>query len=122
LKEYQGIQKDQGVGGQTITILENGKTRPLRLKPSLGVYNHSPNGFNWGYEGSGPAQTALAILLDVTGDENIAVIFHQQFKREFVARWGAYWVITEGEIETWLSKQSVKTYSAYRLMYAVTLL
>ena len=39
----------------------NGK--PLALEPSLGVRNHSPTGFAWGYQGSGPAQLALAIML-----------------------------------------------------------
>ena len=29
------------------------------------VRNHSPDGFNWGYCGSGPAQLALAIVLIV---------------------------------------------------------
>ena len=27
------------------------------------AWNHSPDGFNWGYGGSGPAQLALAIML-----------------------------------------------------------
>lgn len=36
----------------------------VEIKParSQRVSNHSPDGFNWGYTGSGPAQTALAIL------------------------------------------------------------
>ncbi|MCU4744613.1 DUF6166 domain-containing protein [Natronoglomus mannanivorans] len=38
---------------------------------SLEVRNHGPTGFEWGYNGSGPAQLALAILLDYTDDENI---------------------------------------------------
>jgi hypothetical protein len=38
-----------------------------RLWPgrSQEVWNHSPDGFNWGYAGSGPAQLALAILLEL---------------------------------------------------------
>ena len=32
--------------------------------PSQAVRNHSPTGFAWGYGGSGPAQLALAILID----------------------------------------------------------
>lgn len=48
------------------------------------VYNHSPDGFNWGYHGSGPAQLALAILL------KYAPKHHQQyqaFKQDRVAMW-----------------------------------
>src|SRR5204863_5783137 len=35
----------------------------LRPGRSQRVINHSPDGFAWGYGGSGPAQLALAILL-----------------------------------------------------------
>lgn len=43
----------------------NGK----KLSPvkSQKVWNHSPDGFNWGYGGSGPAQLALAICLELYG-------------------------------------------------------
>ena|SRR3990167_5543552 len=33
------------------------------LLPRNDVRNHSPDGFTWGYGGSGPAQLALAMLL-----------------------------------------------------------
>jgi hypothetical protein len=48
------------------------------------VFNHSPDGFAWGYGGSGPAQLALAILLAAGLDEDQAVRLHQEFKWEFV--------------------------------------
>lgn len=35
--------------------------------PSQKIRNHSPDGFNWGYGGSGPSQLALAIVLKLTG-------------------------------------------------------
>lgn len=35
-------------------------SRPLSMR--LDLFNHSPTGFEWSYSGSGPAQTALAIL------------------------------------------------------------
>jgi hypothetical protein len=41
--------------------------RLLDPKPSQKLRNHSPDGFNWGYGGSGPAQLALAIMLDQFG-------------------------------------------------------
>jgi len=105
MKTYRGIQKDNGCGGQDIFVTENGKAKKLPLGPSLALRNHSPTGFNWGYSGSGPAQTALAILLDATGDEKMAQVHYQDFKFKVVAGWKAYWSISEGEIETWLSKQ-----------------
>ena len=47
---YQGWRDDKG-----ITVVVN--DRPLRH-----VAWHSPDGFEWGYAGSGPADLALSIL------------------------------------------------------------
>lgn len=60
----------------------------VHLSPTLSqkLWNHSPSGFCWGYEGSGPAQLSLALLLDVLGDKERAVRLHQRFKRRVVAR------------------------------------
>jgi hypothetical protein len=58
-------------------------SRPLPLR--LDLWNHSPTGFEFGCGGSGPAQLALAILADCCGDE-LAVTFHQLFKRAVIAR------------------------------------
>jgi hypothetical protein len=49
--------------------------------PSQKVWNHSPDGFNWGYGGSGPAQLALAIMLELTGKSD----GYQDFKFRFIA-------------------------------------
>ncbi len=49
--------------------------------PSQKVWNHSPDGFNWGYSGSGPAQLALAIVLKLTGKPDS----YQDFKFKFIA-------------------------------------
>jgi hypothetical protein len=72
----------------------------LQLAPSLELVNHSPDGFNWGYSGSGPAQLALALLLDVLEDGDKAVRLHQLFKERVVANWRQLedWMITENEI------------------------
>lgn len=74
----------------------------LSLIPSQRLYNHSPDGFQWGYGGSGPAQLALALLYDATGDRDIALGHHQQFKWDYVAGWGDEWQITTEEILAWL--------------------
>ena len=57
------------------------------LAPELSqkVYNHSPDGFNWGYGGSGPAQLALAILLEVV-DQETALKNYQDFKFDIIAK------------------------------------
>lgn len=75
---------------------------PLSPAPSQKLYNHSPDGFQWGYGGSGPAQLALALLLDATGDSDLSVSLHQHFKRQFVAGWREKWEITTEEIKRWV--------------------
>jgi hypothetical protein len=60
-REYQGvIHNDKSV----VTVRELPAGKPLRVSPRLDLCNHSPTGLSWGYGGSGPAQTALAILAD----------------------------------------------------------
>lgn len=43
--------------------------------------NHSPDGFNWGYGGSGPSQLALAVVLRITGKLD----GYQEFKWKYIA-------------------------------------
>ena len=43
--------------------------------------NHSPDGFNHGYSGSGPAQLALAVMLAITGKPD----GYQDFKFKVIA-------------------------------------
>ncbi|GAI22752.1 unnamed protein product, partial [marine sediment metagenome] len=50
--------------------------RELLPDASQKICDHSPDGFNWGYAGSGPAQLALAILLDVTEDQDFSLAHH----------------------------------------------
>lgn len=65
----------------------------------LEVRNHSPTGFAWGYGGSGPAQLALALLMDALSDQAMALSHYQEFKRDHVARWTNSWSITAEEIQ-----------------------
>jgi hypothetical protein len=76
-----------------------------RLLPeaSLKIRNHSPEGFNWGYRGSGPAQLALAILLDALGSPRMAEKIYQQFKNLVVSRWRDEWSIDSKAILDWIA-------------------
>ena len=75
---------------------------PLPLEPSLAVCRLSPSGFEWGFQGSGPAQLALALLLDHTGDPDLARSAYQQFY--FVARWrDQSWTLHPRDINSWLA-------------------
>ena len=74
--------------------------------------NHSPTGFEWGYNGSGPAQLAYAILkkffmIDMTyaRSKEFALGYYSQFKEDFVMKFGEYWEIDNTTIENWYLEQ-----------------
>jgi len=78
--------------------------RELLPGPSRRLCNHSPDGFNWGYGGSGPAQLALALLLEVTTPEE-ALQRYQDFKWDVIARLPStdFEMLLE-EVQAWLGK------------------
>lgn len=68
-------------------------------RPLEHLRKHSPDGFEWGYGGSGPADLARSIVGDVLGDRNPSPNYYQRVKRQLVAtlpREGGE--ITEGEV------------------------
>jgi len=75
----------------------------VKVDPRYDLRRHSPAGFNWGYNGSGPAQLALAILADVTGDAEATLQLYQRFKLAVISdlpREG--FVLHQHEVEAWL--------------------
>lgn len=99
VKTYQGKRRD-GPGSALVIVLgdsPNGR----KLNPRWDVRNHSPDGFEWGYGGSGPAQLALAILCDLIGEEQATERgLYQKFKANVIAglKTGS-WILTEEEIK-----------------------
>ena len=81
IKEYR-IEREPN-GNVSIYCLPNFKKLDLRV--SQKVRNHSPTGFNYGYGGSGPAQTALAILLEHTRSPKKALENYMWFKDYVIA-------------------------------------
>lgn len=64
--------------------------------------NHSPTGFEWGYNGSGPAQLALALLADALGDDQTALLHYQRFKRQIVCRFDELgWCLSAAHVWDW---------------------
>lgn len=82
-------------------------TKELTPDRSLKLRNHSPTGFSWGYGGSGPAQLALAILLDFTNDEMLAQNLYQDFKFKCIATidQAADFVITGNTIAAFIAEK-----------------
>lgn len=75
--------------------------------PEHKVY-HSPDGFNWGYGGSGPAELARCLLLEVIGKDRSENWHYQNFKNEFVAKWDDSWQITDKEIKDWVKEKEAQ--------------
>lgn len=89
------------------TVWKNG--RVLNHANSLKWVRHSPDGFQWGYQGSGPAQLAFALLLDVLGSVKVARWWYQQFKREVVAALPCQFVLTTTDIQAWFNAAKPET-------------
>ncbi len=66
-------------------IIINGRGETLDLEASFRVYTYSPTGFNWGYGGAGPHQTALAILMDHLNDNERALAMAPEFANTVIS-------------------------------------
>lgn len=89
MKTYSGRRTADG----TVVLVDG---RPL--DPQLGLRDFQA-GFEWGYEGSGPSQLALAILADHAGFER-ALGGWKVFMQTVVAELdGEQWRLTSDEID-----------------------
>jgi len=70
---------------------------PEYLLPTYSNVRDHSHDFEWGYNGSGPAQLALALLSDAFGDESeIPARYYQRFKADVVAGLDrASWVLQQ---------------------------
>ncbi len=73
MKVYEG---GRSLAGAVVTV--DGK----KLDPRFDLKRLSRAGFEWTYEGAGPAQLALALLADHFGDDRRALEQHDLFMRE----------------------------------------
>ena len=75
---------DANLSDEQVFMVRDGHVR--FLNPRNDLMNHSPDGLSWGYAGSGPAQLALALLMEVLNDWERVQAIYQRFKEHFVAR------------------------------------
>jgi len=101
MKEYEGYRTAIGA-----TVVVDGKA----LAPRLDLSNHSPDGFEWGYGGSGPAQLALALCADVLHDDAKALRVHQAVKRTLVAFINTHrFVLSEQDVLDHIARAEAQT-------------
>jgi len=90
MKTYVG---GRSLAGAEVTV--NGAP----LDPRFDLKRLSPTGFEWTYEGNGPAQLALALLADHLGDDGRALVLYQPFMRAVVAELDNSWELTSADID-----------------------
>lgn len=90
MKIYEGARS---LDGAVVTV--DGKKLPPRHDLRL----LSKAGFEWTYEGAGPAQLALALLADHLGDDAAALRQYEGFMREVVAHLDNAWRLTSADID-----------------------
>lgn len=95
MKVYEG---GRSLAGAVVTV--DGR----KLDPRFDLKRLSPAGFEWTYEGAGPAQLALALLADHLGDPRRAVDQHEDFMREVVATLDNAWRLTSDDIDAALAR------------------
>jgi len=74
------------------------------LDPRFDLKRLSPTGFEWTYEGNGPAQLALALLADHLGDDARALQLYQPFMRAVVADLDNSWELSSADIDAALQE------------------
>ena len=107
---YEAKQNIDGIGPVECHIIpDRGQSTLLQ---NTGY--HSPDGFQIGYEGSGPADLAYSILNHyiykattkaLVYIDGYAELYHQQFKRDFVAKEKQLLQINSDVIGLWIEQQ-----------------
>lgn len=113
MKTYTVKRTPEGVK----LFVKDGAAAASEITPakSLAILRHSPDGFEFGFLGSGPSQLALAILLDAFADTapapNLLALDHYvSFKMGFLGsavRGLEQFTITQREILRWLANRTL---------------
>ncbi len=110
MKIYEG----QRIGeGTTVTV--DGQALDARID----LRDFRAGGFEWGYEGSGPSQLALAILAD-HADAETALRNYRQFMQVFIAEIESdNWRLSSEEIDQRIGETAVVPMDLKTLMRKV---
>jgi Family of unknown function (DUF6166) len=75
---------DANLFDKQVFVVRDGQVR--FLNPRYDLENFSPDGLNWGYAGSGSAQLAVAMLMELVGDWERVKRLWPKFNDEFVTK------------------------------------
>lgn len=88
---------DRTIDGSIVTVDDT------VLDLNLSLHTYTDRGIEWGYEGDGPRQLALAILAEHTGDNDRALGLCEEFMLRVVANFGNEWEMSSTDIDTALN-------------------
>lgn len=104
--KYTGIRVDN-VCTVLVQLIEEGKVENESY-PLTHILRHSPDGFQWGYGGSGPSDLALSIMTDYFSRQGVVTSLteadgcYQAFKWDFISKIAEDgWSITDEQIHQW---------------------
>jgi hypothetical protein len=105
-KRYFGY-RDAGDIATVVYLTYGGTWAPLKLDPKLRKRGElkSPNGWEWGYGGSGPSELARHLLAHATGQPRYLnrPDLYQKFKAAVVARFDREsWTLDAQRIRAWV--------------------
>jgi hypothetical protein len=112
---YRGFRPGTERPDGNVVVVTDSSMRPLPHH-----FKHSPDGFSWGYEGSGPAELARCLLIHALSvpphkecggqgcwycdvGYEIKAAMYQQFKRDVIAQLAQDedWELSRTEIKAW---------------------
>jgi hypothetical protein len=99
VNDYKGVT--DGRTWNVLVISDDGLTDALPH-----IVRHSPDGFCWGYHGSGPSELAHSLLVFHLGREVEPAVYHQ-FKSDIIASYpqDQGFLLTGEMVDAWLRIQ-----------------
>ncbi len=105
--EYHGTKEQGQLDNITVAVKEAHHYGASINCDLTHVERHSPDGFQWGYGGSGPADLALSILIHFCKKRDllpeVAEKYYQEFKFAFIVPADNELKITCKDIARWLA-------------------
>lgn len=103
---FRGYRHQQSGGPVLVTVTNDSGEESVLSMPELSKaeFRHSPDGFQMGYAGSGPAELARAILVRVFPDDDRArhPRCYQKFKAAVIAGFrDEEFQLSEEEVRAW---------------------
>lgn len=103
MRKLYFAQKDEA-GEVNVSVICFDDQRVVNQYELEHIECHSPDGFNLGYGGAGPADLALSILVDFLDSRTAAELAYQKFKWDHISKHQRTFSILGFQIRNWLEE------------------